>query len=165
MNASSILQHKQFVVVEPTFKLLPYLIGLWAAIKYHRIAYLFSNTFLLYLYCSSTQKSGNYYFMDMESFEEVMVESKNVEDQKDWISEGMELDLIYFKGEVIEVRVPSPFVFEVVETEPNVKGNTSQGYTKPAVLSCGATISVPGFVEQGSMIKVDTEKGEYIERI
>eukprot|EP01082_Thalassiosira_pseudonana_P001568 g1567.t1 g1567 contig10:2350488-2351434(+) len=110
-------------------------------------------------------ESGNYYFMDMESFEEVMVESKNVEDQKDWISEGMELDLIYFKGEVIEVRVPSPFVFEVVETEPNVKGNTSQGYTKPAVLSCGATISVPGFVEQGSMIKVDTEKGEYIERI
>jgi elongation factor P len=103
--------------------------------------------------------------MDNESFEEVMVQSDNVEDQKKWISEGMEVDLIYFKDEVIEVRVPSPYVFEVVETEPNVKGNTSQGYTKPAVLDCGATISVPGFVEQGSKVKVDTEKGEYIERV
>jgi elongation factor P len=103
--------------------------------------------------------------MDNESFEEVMITSAQIEDQKKWISEGMELDLIYFKGEVIEVRVPSPYVYEVVETEPNMKGNTSQGYTKPAVLSCGATISVPGFVEQGSSIKVDTEKGEYIERV
>lgn len=103
--------------------------------------------------------------MDSESFEEIMVESQIIEDQKKWISEGMECDLIFFKGEVIEVRVPSPYVFEVVETEPNVKGNTAQGYTKPAKLSCGATISVPGFVEQGSSIKVDTEKGEYIERV
>eukprot|EP00804_Cyclotella_cryptica_P006710 CCRYP_008634-RB/>CCRYP_008634-RB protein AED:0.14 eAED:0.14 QI:160/1/1/1/0.5/0.33/3/1049/221 len=110
-------------------------------------------------------ENGNYFFMDNESFEEVMIESAVIQDQKKWISEGMELDLIYFKGEVIEVRVPSPYVFEVVETEPNMKGNTAQGYTKPAVLSCGATISVPGFVEQGSMIKVDTEKGEYMERV
>lgn len=110
-------------------------------------------------------QAGNYMFMDIESFEEVMVEQKMIEEQKKWISEGMQCDLIYFKGDVIEVRAPSPYVFEVVETEPNVKGNTSQGYTKPAVLSCGATISVPGFVEQGQMVKVDTEKGEYIERV
>ena len=103
--------------------------------------------------------------MDNESFEEKMVSAAQIEDTKKWITEGMEVDLIYFKGEVIEVRVPSPFVYEVVETEPNMKGNTAQGYTKPAVLSCGATVSVPGFVEQGSSIKVDTEKGEYIERV
>lgn len=117
------------------------------------------------LITTTLKKSGNYFFMDNESFEEVMINAAQIEDTKKWISEGMELDLIYFKGEVIEVRVPSPYIFEVVETEPNMKGNTSQGYTKPAVLSCGATISVPGFVEQGSSIKVDTEKGEYIERI
>ena len=110
-------------------------------------------------------ESGNYYFMDSESFEEVMVESKIVEDQKKWIAEGMECNLIFFKGEVIEVQAPSPYVYEVVETEPNVKGNTAQGYTKPAVLDCGATVNVPGFVEQGSKIKVDTEKGEYMERV
>lgn len=108
-------------------------------------------------------ENGNYFFMDSETFEEVMVESQIIEDQKKWINEGMELNLVYFKGEVIEVQVPSPYVYEIVETEPNVKGNTAQGYTKPAVLDCGATINVPGFIEQGSMIKVDSEKGEYIQ--
>jgi elongation factor P len=110
-------------------------------------------------------EQGNCFFMDSESFEEVMIEEKVIEDQKKWIVEGMECDLIFFKGDCIEVRAPSPYVYEVVETEPNVKGNTSQGYTKPAVLDCGATVTVPGFVEQGSKIKVDTEKGEYIERV
>eukprot|EP00584_Thalassiosira_punctigera_P008316 CAMPEP_0172526098 /NCGR_PEP_ID=MMETSP1067-20121228/1096_1 /TAXON_ID=265564 ORGANISM="Thalassiosira punctigera, Strain Tpunct2005C2" /NCGR_SAMPLE_ID=MMETSP1067 /ASSEMBLY_ACC=CAM_ASM_000444 /LENGTH=225 /DNA_ID=CAMNT_0013309535 /DNA_START=66 /DNA_END=743 /DNA_ORIENTATION=+ len=108
-------------------------------------------------------ENGNYFFMDSETFEEVMVESASIEDQKKWISEGMECDLIYFKGNVIEVAVPSPYVYQIVETEPNVKGNTAQGYTKPATLDCGATINVPGFIEQGTMIKVDSDKGEYIQ--
>ena len=101
--------------------------------------------------------------MDSSTFEEVMVESKTIEDQKKWILEGMEVDLIYFKGNVIEVRVPSPYVYEVVETEPSVKGNTAQGHTKPAVLNCGASVTVPGFVKQGAMVKVDSDKGEYME--
>merc|ERR1719223_1197532 len=101
-----------------------------------------------------TDDSDNFFFMDSETFEEVMVESSTIEEQKKWISEGMECDLVYFKGNVIEVLTPSPYVYEVVETEPNVKGNT-----KPAVLDCGATVNVPGFVEQGSKIKVDTQNG------
>ena len=52
-----------------------------------------------------------------------------------------------------------------IETEPNVKGNTAQGYTKPATLDCGAVINVPGFIDQGSKIRVDTEKGEYLDRV
>jgi hypothetical protein len=54
--------------------------------------------------------------------------------------------------------VPSPATcYEVCMTEPNVKGNTSQGHRNPATLSCDATINVPGFVEQGSMPKVDVD--------
>jgi elongation factor P len=64
-----------------------------------------------------------------------------------------------------EVIPPSPAVFTVVETEPNMKGNTAQSYTKPAKLDCGATISVPGFIESGQMIRVDTEKGLYMDRV
>jgi elongation factor P len=101
--------------------------------------------------------------MDIKSFEEVMVEQKMIKDQKKWISKGMPCNLVYFKGDVIKVRAPLPYVFEVVETEPNVKGNTSQGYTKPALLSCVATISIPGFVKECQMVKVDTKKGEYME--
>jgi translation elongation factor P len=107
---------------------------------------------------------GNYFFMNSETFEEVMVESKVVDEQKKWIVEGMEVSLINFKGTCIEVVPPKIFTFEIVETEPSLKGNTSGAHTKPAVLSSGAVVTVPGFVEQGTLIKVDTEKGTYVER-
>jgi elongation factor P len=103
--------------------------------------------------------------MDSETFEEVTCNTKTVGDRSQWLSEGSQLTLVQFNGRIIEVVVPSPSVFTVVETEPNVKGNTAQGYTKPAVLDCGATVNVPGFVEQGQRIKVDTDKGEYVERV
>ena len=102
--------------------------------------------------------------MNSETFEEVPVDAKVVGDKKDWIEEGKVVSLVFFKGSVIEVVVPSTDVFQIVETEPNVKGNTAQGYTKPAKLSCGATINVPGYLEQGEMIKVDTDKGVFLER-
>ena len=109
-------------------------------------------------------ENENYFFMDSESFEEVMVESKIMEDAKKWMIEGMECDLIYFKGKVIECNAPSPYVYEVLETEANVKGNTSSAHTKPATIAAGAVVTVPGFIDQGSSIKVDTEKGLYMER-
>ena len=102
--------------------------------------------------------------MNSETFEEIPVDTKVIADKKDWIEEGMEVNLVFFKGKVIEVAVPQTGVYQIAETEPNMKGNTAQGYTKPAVLSCGATISVPGYLEQGEMIKVDTEKRTFLER-
>ena len=102
--------------------------------------------------------------MNSETFEEIAVGKKVVGDAEKWIAEGMEVSLVNFKDAIIEVVVPSPAIYKVVETEPNVKGNTAQGYTKPATLSSGAVISVPGYLEQGEMIKVDTDKGIFLER-
>ena len=90
---------------------------------------------------------------------------KIVGDSEKWIAEGMEVQLVNFKGNCIEVVVPSSANYEIVETEPVMKGNTAQGYTKPATLNSGAVISVPGYLEQGEMIRVDTEKGIFQERV
>ena len=103
--------------------------------------------------------------MNSQTFEEIAVPENIVGDKNQWMSEGSEVTLVQFKDSVIEVIPPSPAIYEIVETEPNVKGNTAQGYTKPATLDCGATINVPGFLETGQKIRVDTEKGEYIERV
>jgi translation elongation factor P len=111
-----------------------------------------------------SDEAGNFYFMDSDSFEEVMVESKLMEDVAKWIAEGMECSLVFFKGNVIEVQVPGTYVYEIVETEPSVKGNTANAHTKPATLNSGAVVTIPGFIEQGTKIKVDTAKGEYLER-
>lgn len=89
-----------------------------------------------------TYKEGQtFFFMNSETFEEIPVDSKIVGDREKWLSEGSVVTLVSFKDGIIEVVVPSPAVYEVVETEPNVKGNTAQGYTKPATLDCGAVIS------------------------
>lgn len=112
-----------------------------------------------------TYKDGEtFYFMNTETFEEVVVPGSVVDDKKDWLEEGMEVQLVFFKDNVIEVVVPSSMVYKITETEPTLKGNTAQGYTKPATLSCGATINIPGYLEQGETIKVDTEKRSFIER-
>lgn len=103
--------------------------------------------------------------MNTETFEELNTDKKIVGDREQWLSEGCEVTLVVFKGKVIEVVPPSTGIYEIIETEPNMKGNTAQGYTKPAKLDCGAVINVPGFIEQGTKIKVDTEKGVYLERV
>lgn len=102
--------------------------------------------------------------MNSQTFEEIACPTKIVEDKADWIEEGGEVVIVFFKGAPIEVVVPSSGVYEIAETDPNVKGNTAQGHTKPAVLSCGATINIPGYLNQGEFIKVDTEKRAFIER-
>ena len=102
--------------------------------------------------------------MNSETFDEVPVDSKVVGDVSMWLEEGSDVSLVFFKGNVIEVNVPSTGIYEITETEPNVKGNTAQGYTKPVTLSCGATITVPGYLEQGELIKVDTDKKAFLER-
>jgi elongation factor P len=102
--------------------------------------------------------------MNSETFEEIPCGVKVVGDRADWISEGGEVTLVIFKEKIIEVMVPSPATFKILETEPNMKGNTSSGYTKPAVLDCGATINVPGYLNQGELIRVDTDRGEFLER-
>jgi len=109
-------------------------------------------------------ENDNHYFMDSETFEEIFASSVVMKDVKKWLAEGSECKLVYFKDKVIECIAPSPQTYEVTETEPNVKGNTSGAHSKPALLDCGATVTVPGFVVMGDKVKVDTQKGEYLER-
>lgn len=111
-----------------------------------------------------SDENENMMFMDMQTFEESMVEKQVVDSIKNWMSEGMEVTLVEFKDKVIEVVIPSTMIFEVVETEPNLKGATAQGLTKPALLDCGSTVTVPGFVAVGDKVKVDTGRSEYMER-
>jgi elongation factor P len=108
----------------------------------------------------SLQRS--FFFTNSVTLEEIKVGSKIVGDKKKWIVEGTDVRLILFKGKVIEVVLSYPAVYAIVETEPNVEGSTGEDYTKPAVLDCGVTINVPGFLEQGQEIGVDTETGEYL---
>ena len=68
-------------------------------------------------------------------------------------------------GMPLSVDLPTSVILEVTHTEPGVKGNTATNATKPATVETGAKINVPLFINEGDKIKVDTEKGNYLERV
>jgi elongation factor P len=88
-------------------------------------------------------------------------------DRPDLIKEG-DVVKVMFNAEdqaPLSVEMPASVILEVTYTEPGVKGNTATNATKPATVETGASINVPLFINEGDKIKVDTEKGSYMERI
>lgn len=85
--------------------------------------------------------------------------------QGKFLKENEEMDSLWFDDEMIQVRIPIKVELEVVEAPPNVKGSTAQGGVKPVVVETGATITAPMFIEVGDTIRVNTETGEYAERV
>jgi len=69
------------------------------------------------------------------------------------------------EGDNIDLRDDNKMEFKIVEAPPNIKGNTAQGGTKIATIESGAQVSVPLFLETGDIIRVNTQSGEYVERV
>lgn len=104
-------------------------------------------------------------FMDLNSYDQFELSAKIVGDGGKYLVEGMELDVLVYDELPIAVKIPITVELKVVETTPGVRGDTAQGGAKPATLETGYTIQVPLFVNEGDTVKVNTERGEYVERI
>lgn len=113
-----------------------------------------------YLY----QNGQNYAFMDQISFEQFEIPASTLVDQTKYLVEGTEVIILMDESQPIAVELPVKMEFEVLETPPGLKGNTAQGGTKPATLSTGLIVSVPLFIKQGDIIRVNTTDGSYVER-
>ena len=105
-----------------------------------------------------------YYFMDLESFEQLPLEANKLGDNFRLVKEEMLCKIISYKGNVFGVEPPMFVELEVTETEPGFKGDTATGASKPATLETGAQIKVPLFINIGDVLKIDTRTGEYLER-
>jgi elongation factor P len=105
------------------------------------------------------------HFMDSESYEQLVIPERTLQEPLRWMKESDEVDLLYIDDEPADVQLPSAIDLAVTETEPGVRGDTaSGGGTKPAVLETGAKIQVPLFIEIGAVVRVDTRSGEYVSR-
>ena len=114
-----------------------------------------------YLY----EDSGLYYFMDVESYEQIPLNKEQLGDALMFVKENMNVKILSYKGNVFGVEPPTFVELEITETEPGFKGDTATGATKPAVVETGATVYVPLFVNQNDVIKIDTRTGEYLSRV
>jgi elongation factor P len=109
--------------------------------------------------------SGEYHFMDTETYEQFALTADVVGDAARWLKENDIASLQYAGEELIGVEPPMFVELEVTETEPGFKGDTVQGGTKPATLETGAVVQVPMFVNNGDVLKIDTRDARYITRV
>jgi len=106
-----------------------------------------------------------YHFMNTDDYNQISLQESSL-DAANLLKEG-EVVTIMFNTEdsmPLSVDMPASVILEVTHTEPGVKGNTATNATKPAKVETGAKINVPLFINEGDKIKVDTEKGNYMER-
>lgn len=103
-------------------------------------------------------------FMDMETYEEVRMVSNQIGDRVKYLKEEMEVNVVSWNGQILEVELPNTVVLEITQTDPGVKGDTATGGTKPAIVETGAQVMVPLFIAQGERIKIDTRNDSYMGR-
>jgi elongation factor P len=106
----------------------------------------------------------DFHFMDQETFEQPVVSADVVGDAAKYMKEGLDLELLTYGDEVLDLSLPTAVELTITDTEPNYRGDTTTG-GKPATLETGAVTQVPFFVNRGEVIRVDTRSGEYIERV
>jgi len=105
-----------------------------------------------------------YYFMDLETFEQPAISKKIIGDPVNYLKEEMEVKATYYNGKPIDVELPTSVDLLVTSAETVIRGDTATGVSKRVKVESGATVSVPYFIDEGDMIRVDTRNGEYITR-
>lgn len=109
--------------------------------------------------------SGDEYtFMDNESYEQLVLTRKQIEQQLKFLLENMTVNIVMHNGETIGVDLPNTVELVVTDTEPGIKGDTASGGSKPATMETGLVVQVPFFINVGDKLIIDTREGHYVSR-
>lgn len=114
-----------------------------------------------YLY----QDDAAVHVMDTDTYEQFEVEKTGLEDKLKYIKEGETYSLLIWNELPIDIKIPTKVVFEVTDAPDGVKGDTVTGATKMVTIETGIEVRVPIFIKTGERIMVNTETGEYVERV
>jgi elongation factor P len=113
-----------------------------------------------YLY----ESSGNYTFMNMNTYEQVELKASQIEYESKFLKEGLEVLIFFYEGEMLGIELPEKVDYKIIATEPAIKGNTATNATKDATIETGLLVRVPLFIEQDEEIIVSTKDGKYVSR-
>jgi elongation factor P len=110
-------------------------------------------------------RDDRFHFMDLETYDQISLSPEEVGDARDFLKENTEVEVLYVDDAPIGIELPTFVELTVVKTDPGVRGDTASGGSKPATLETGAVVSVPLFINEGDLLKVDTRTGAYIARV
>jgi elongation factor P len=115
----------------------------------------------VYLY----QKGDFFSFMLLPDYEEVIIPQKVIGENEKFLKEGQELEILFFENKPVNIVLPKKVALKVVEAPEAIKGDSATGPTKIVILETGIKVSTPIFVKQGETILINTETGQYVERV
>ena len=111
-------------------------------------------------------RDGDFYvFMNTETYDQIQIEEGLLGDGVKFLADNLPVEILFHGDIPLEVVLPTFIELEIIQTEPGYKGNTAQNATKPAILSTGAEINVPLFIEAGTIVRIDTRTGDYMDRV
>ena len=122
-----------------------------ARLDFHNVQYLYAD-------------NDFYYFMDNETFEQPAIKADILGDDALYLKAGMEVKITFYKGQPLDVELPTSVDLEVIEAEVAVRGDTATGVSKRVKTETGLAVQCPQFVKVGDVIRVDTRTGEYVTR-
>jgi elongation factor P len=111
------------------------------------------------------QDKDRYFFMDNETYEQFSLPAFLLGMSKDFLKEGSEIEVLYHQNKPIDINLPIKMAFQVIETEPGIRGGRETPGTKKAKIETGATLAVPLFIQENDIILIDTRTGKYVERV
>lgn len=108
--------------------------------------------------------NDTYYFMNMNDYEQIELAKSLIGDDAELLKENLEVDIMFYDGEMLGMNLPDKIALKIVHTEPAVKGNTTSSAMKDATLETGKIIKVPLFIEEGEEVLVSSKDGKYVSR-
>jgi elongation factor P len=111
------------------------------------------------------KEGEDFVFMDNESYEQIHINPDHIGDSVRFLQDNMDVDILFYKEEILGIQLPSTVILEVAYTEQGLRGDTATSAMKIAKLETGAEINVPLFINIGDKLKIDTRTGEYVQRV
>ncbi len=115
-----------------------------------------------FLYDSSGQGSGPFVFMDNETYDQLEIDGEVIpKQQSQWLKDNIDVTVVMFDGKTLGIDLPASVELKITETIAQPKGATATNQLKEATVETGARVRVPPFIEEGQVVKINTETGEY----
>lgn len=110
-------------------------------------------------------EGDTFHFMDTKNYEQIEISRELLGEHAVYLSANLNVNITFYESSPLGVRLPQTMEFEVTEAEPEIKGASASASFKSATLSNSQTVQVPQFVKVGDRVRVNTETGEYLERV
>ncbi|MGV3533906.1 MAG: elongation factor P [Chthoniobacteraceae bacterium] len=112
----------------------------------------------------SYKDAQGYHFMDPETYESIDLDASLIGDAKNYLVENLGVEVLYVEGKAATLELPASVTLKVTESAEGVRGDSANNVQKPAVLETGVTVTVPLFIKEGELVKIDTRTGDYMGR-